>query len=163
MFPVNVPKTNRAQKWRPMSLLLAALFSLAMSGCGNGLADVSGQVTLDGHPLRAEPGKVRVTIQFQPASGVGPTAIGLADENGNYVLGTGSQTGIPPGDYLVACSAGEILSDAVPHGKMIARPITDSKYANAKTSGLRFTVQSGSNEFNIPLQSQAKKPLKTGG
>lgn len=106
---------------------------------------------------------MRVTVQFQPVSGAGTTAIGLADENGNYTLGTGSKTGIPPGDYLVTCSASELVRskknpDATPGGRLI----TDPKYANAKTSGLKCTVQPGKNEFNISLQKAPKTALRTG-
>ena len=32
------------------------------------------------------------SVRFQPANGVGPSAVGLADENGNYMLATGSQS-----------------------------------------------------------------------
>ena len=42
------------------------------------------------------------------------------------------------------------------------RHITDPKYANAKTSGLKCTVQSGKNEFNIPLQKPPKTAPRTG-
>jgi hypothetical protein len=123
-----------------------------LAGCGDGLARVSGHVTLDGQPLRAQPGKVRVSIKFQPASGEGPVAIGLADENAAYTLGTGSRTGVLPGDYLVACSAGETLSS----GPSLGREITDPKYGDVKTSGLRCTVHSGHNEFDIAVTSPAK-------
>jgi hypothetical protein len=137
-------------------LLVSGLLLVAVSGCGDGLAKVSGQVTLDGQPLRAEPGKIRVSIRFQPADGVGPVAVGLADENGNYTLGTGSKTGIVPGDYLVTCSASETLKNQ----KALARELTDPRYGDVKTSGLRFTVQSGRNQFDIPLTSSAKTPKR---
>ena len=42
------------------------------------------------------------------------------------------------------------------------RAITDPKYASAKTSGLKFTVQPGKNEFNIPLTSPPKSPARPG-
>jgi hypothetical protein len=126
---------------------------LVLSGCGNGLAKVSGQVTLDGQPLHAGKGDVRVTVQFQPADGMGANAVGLADENGNYKIATGSQTGIRPGDYLVTCSVSTLGRGG---------PVADPKYANAKTSGLRVTIQPGKNEFNIPLQSPPKSAQRTG-
>jgi hypothetical protein len=127
-----------------------------LSGCGNGLAQVSGQVTLDGQPLRGGAGDIRVTVQFQPTSGVGSTAIGLADEDGNYSLATGSQDGIPPGEYLVTCTASELLPATAASSTRGSRRISDPKYANAKTSGLSFTVQPGKNTFDIPLTSPAK-------
>jgi hypothetical protein len=115
---------------------------------------------MDGQPLRGGP-DMRVTIQFQPANGVGSNAVGLADENGNYVLGTGSQKGIPPGDYFVACSANELVRTKDSNTVQGSRTLADPKYANAKTSGLKFTVQPGKNEFNIPLESP-KTPARRG-
>jgi hypothetical protein len=140
-----------------IALLLPAL-SVALTGCGDGLAKVSGKVTLDGQPLRAEPGKLRISIKFQPESGTGPVAMGLADENGNYTLGTGSKTGILPGEYLVTCSAGETLTGQ----KSLGREITDSKYGNAKTSGLHCTVKPGSNKYDISVTSAPKTAKQPG-
>ncbi|HEX3601615.1 MAG TPA: hypothetical protein VHU84_15795 [Lacipirellulaceae bacterium] len=142
-------------------LLAAPLFLATLIGCGNGLARVSGQVTLDGQPLRAG-SDTRVTVKFQPASGTGPTGVGLVDENGIYSLSTGSQNGLPPGDYLIACSGSQLIKAAGSNAVQGARRITDPKYDNPSTSGLKFTVQSGKNEFNIPLQSAPKTASHAG-
>ncbi|HEY4234111.1 MAG TPA: hypothetical protein VGM76_11835 [Lacipirellulaceae bacterium] len=135
---------------------------LALSGCGNDLAQVSGQITVDGQALHGGSGDVRVTVKFQPVSGFGADAMGIADENGNYFLGTGSKTGIPPGDYYVTCSASELIRTKGTNAVQGGRALTDPKYANAKTSGLKFTVQPGNNEFNIPLASPAKTSSRPG-
>lgn len=136
-------------KWlqRMAALCGILLFGATLSGCGNGLAQVNGLVTLDGQPLQGGAGDTRVTVEFHPASGIGTVSIGLADENGQYALGTGAETGIPPGEYLVSCSASRL----VPGGG--ARRITDPKFANTKTSGLTCSVAPGDNEFNIALSS----------
>lgn len=144
------------------SYAAAVLMCVAISGCGNGLAQVSGLVTVDDQPLHGGNGNVRVTVQFQPANGVGPTAMGLADENGIYKLSTGSQNGIPPGDYLVSCAAEELVTNKNTRGVTGARQITDPKYASVKTSGLKFTVQAGKNELNIPLKSGPKGAQRPG-
>ena len=141
----------RLQRVFVLSAMCAAL--LAICGCGNGLAQVSGLVTLDGQPLHGGKGDTRVTVQFQPVDGVGANAVGLADDEGNYKIATGSQGGIRPGDYYVTCSVSTLKAGA---------PVADPKYVNAKTSGLKFTVQSGKNEFNIPLQSAQRKSPRTG-
>jgi len=141
--------------WRIAGGLSTVAICLVISGCGSGLARVSGQVTMDGEPLRGGSGNVRVTVQFQPANGVGSTAIGLADENGNYALATGSQAGIPPGDYLITCTAVELVQPKNASFAAGSRRITDPKYANANTSGLSFTVQPGKNQFDIPLTGPA--------
>lgn len=126
---------------------------MTLSGCGNGLAQVSGQVTLDGQPIRGGKGDTRVTVQLQPADGIGATAVGLADENGNYKIATGSQAGIKPGDYYVSCAVSTLG---------VAGPIADPKFANTKTSGLKLNVQPGKNEYNIPLHSPPKKSPRAG-
>jgi hypothetical protein len=146
---------------RYAAILLASCVVCVLSGCGSGLARVSGQVTLDGQPLRGG-GDVRATVKFQPASGAGPAAMALVDENGNYSLTTGSQKGIPPGDYLVVCSASQLVKVVGSNAAQGARRITDPKYDNPSASGLRFTVQSGKNEFNIPLQSPSKTTPRAG-
>ncbi len=153
-----MPNLTLEKTCRLSSLLCALFATLVVVGCGSGLAQVSGVVTVDGQPLRGGAGDTRVTVEFQPASGVGTTAIGLADENGVYILGTGAKTGIPPGEYVVTCSASRLIPGPSGTGAAGARRITDPKYGNAKTSGLKFSVQPGNNEFNIELQSPP--PLK---
>ena len=54
---------------------------------------------------------MRVTCSSSPRMASDQTAIGLADENGNYKLATGSQDGIQPGDYFVSCSAEEHVTN----------------------------------------------------
>jgi hypothetical protein len=88
--------------------------------------------------------------------------MGLADENGNYTLSTGSKIGILPGDYLVSCAGEELVTNKSTGGVTGARQITDPKYASAKTSGLRFAVQAGKNELNIPLKSPPKTARRPG-
>jgi hypothetical protein len=129
----------------------AALMLLALTGCGSGLAEVSGVVTVDGQPLRGG-SDVRATVCFQPTTGGGLTAVGLLDENGVYRLSSGSQEGVLPGEYLVTCSATQLVRG--PDGSAAGgRRITNPVYANAKTSGLKFTVEPGSNEFNLTLNA----------
>jgi hypothetical protein len=156
------PAHARLNLWQFAAVLSVAALCPGLLGCGNGLAQVLGQVTVDGQPLHGGNGDIRVTVKFQPVSGSGSIAIGIVDENGKYTLGTGSQNGIPPGEYFVTCSASELVrakgSDAVQGG----RQITDPRYSNAKTSGLKFTVQPGKNEFNIPLQSPPKSASRSG-
>lgn len=136
------------------AFVAVSLFVLTVSGCGSGLARVSGVVTLDGQPLRGGNG-VRATVYFQPASGTGAAAAGILDENGKYSLSSGSQRGVAPGEYLVTCMATQIIPAKDPGGTPSGRRITPQKYANARTSGFQLTVQPGNNEFNLPLTSVA--------
>jgi hypothetical protein len=145
-------KPTLTSAWQLLSVVAVVSLLCAASGCGDGLAQVSGVVTLDGQPLHGGSGDTRITVQFQPAGGLGSTAIGLADESGRYTLATGSKTGIPPGEYLVSCSASQLTPG---NGQTAGgvRAIVDRKYANAKTSWLSFTVVPGQNECNIALAS----------
>jgi hypothetical protein len=141
--------------------LLIAFSLVSLVGCGGNLADVSGAVTLDGQPLRS--GRdIRTTVVFQPISGSAIGAVGLVDESGRYQLSTGSKKGAVPGDYTVTCTSTQIIPSKTPGGAGSGRSITDPKYANAKTSGFQFTVQSGSNEFNIPLESRPGERRRAG-
>lgn len=127
--------------------------SLALlTGCGSSLSQVSGVVTLDGEPLRGSE-QIQGTVFFQPASGDGTSAAGLVDEQGNYFISSGSQEGVVPGEYVVTISATEIVPSKAPGGTPTGKRISDPKYASAKTSGLRFTVLEGSNEFDISIES----------
>ena len=147
---------------RFVELTFASSLCIALAGCGNGLAQVSGVVTLDGQPIHGGSGDTRVTVQFQPASGTGSTAIGLADEHGVYAMSTGSQNGIPPGEYVVTCSASQLVASKLSEGQRGVRQISDAKFANSKTSGLRCTVQPGKNEFNISVSSPPKSASRPG-
>jgi len=132
--------------------------AMVANGCGNDLAQVTGVVTVDGQPLRGG-GDVRVTVIFQPSTGNGRVAVGLANADGEYRLSSGSEQGVVPGDYVVTCSAIELVR--TPGGGAAgARAITDPSYANSRTSGFRFTVQPGKNEFDLALDSRAGAPAR---
>jgi hypothetical protein len=142
---------------RLAGLIALSIVAITLSGCGSNLSHVTGLVTLDGAPLRGS-NDVRATVYFQPVSGNGTTAIGLLDENGRYRLSSGSQEGAAPGKYFVTCSAAQLIRSQ--DGRAAGgRRITNLKYANAKTSGLKFSVQPGSNEFDIRLESRPSQAV----
>lgn len=138
----------------PRAACSILVMSVALTGCGNGLSSVSGDLTLDDQPL-AGSDRVRATIMFYPESGGAPAAA-LADESGGYVLSTGAQDGLAPGNYLVIVSATESSPPAVAGGTPSKRVLTPEKYANPKQSGLRAEVKPGRNTFNFDLKSDAK-------
>src|SRR5690349_19597689 len=82
------------------TVLAISAASLVLSGCGNGLAKVSGKVTIDGQPVDGSKGNAFVMVQFVPVGGKGANGAGLADENGRYTVATGSQAGVWPGEYF---------------------------------------------------------------
>ena len=80
-----------------------------VSGCGQknpfGTVKVTGKVLVDNSPMG------QVTVSFQPASGNGMTAVGLTDNEGNFVLTTGGApfgSGAVPGEYNVTFSKTEV-------------------------------------------------------
>jgi hypothetical protein len=128
---------------------------VATSGCGNGLARVSGQVTLDDQPL-AGGQDVRGTVYFYPEAGTGAPAVGLLDSSGKYSLNTGTKKGIKPGAYKVTISATRIIAASQAGEAPSGRPITPRHYADPAKSGFRVDVSKGSNTFDFALESNAK-------
>jgi hypothetical protein len=119
-------------------------------GCGGAYdASVVGLVTLDGNALPTG------SISFVPVKG-GPQAYAMVDAAGNYEVFTGREAGLPPGEYAVAIVARK-ASTQMSAGNGPPPPgeqITPKRYASADTSGLKYTVDAGSNEINIELNSQ---------
>lgn len=121
-----------------------------MAGCGGSsyeleTATVSGTVTIDGQPLSS--GYVYVLASK------GRMAKGIIQEDGSFVLGTydsddGAQVGTHP-----------VIVVPVPVDEGAPRPDRNSitlprKYTNARTSGLRVTVEPGdANRLELDLQS----------
>lgn len=140
--------TNRIVK-RLAYCNLALLFVSLLTGCGNDLASVEGQVTLNGQPLAGGP-QLQGIVQFVPENG-GPTATAYLDEAGRYELSSGSRRGTKPGRYLVAVSATKIIPAATPGGAASGRPATPPHYANPKESGFVADVEPGANTFDFAL------------
>lgn len=136
--------------------LIAALALVSMTvGCGNGLADVRGLVTVEGESLTGGD-DVRGTIYFYPEGGTGAPAVGILDSEGRYRISTGTKTGVAPGAYAVSISATRIVQSE--GGTPSGRPITDRKFADPRQSGLRVEVGPGSNEFDFDVEKV--KPVK---
>lgn len=132
---------------------VAALGLFLAIGCGGNVAKVTGTVSVDGQPLLGSD-TVRVTVMFFPESS-GALAAAKIDERGTYVLSTGSQEGLVPGNYSVTISAKEITATAT-SGSPSARDLVAPDYGNPKTSGLKAEVKPGSNTFDFDLKSDSK-------
>jgi hypothetical protein len=121
-----------------------------VAGCG-GVYDssVTGVVTLNSATLNGG------TVKFSP-EGAGPSAYGPIDTSGNYTIMTGREEGLPSGRYIVTVVANQ---PSIPNANpslppMPGKPITPAWYRSADSSPLRFTVEPGSNEINLDLNSQ---------
>ena len=134
-------------RWRRANLLVALA---ALLGCGASQPTLSGIVTLDGAPLAG------ANLSFIPV-GSGAGAAATTGTDGSYEVRTGSGEGLAAGDYIVTVSA---------NGPPVTRPgsdlplpgklLTPKKYSTSQTSDLRASVQTGANELNFELKSDAK-------
>ncbi|WP_197525088.1 hypothetical protein [Botrimarina hoheduenensis] len=134
-------------------MVLGFLPVLAFStGCGNGLARLEGQVSLDGEPLRAVD-DIRGTVMFQPV-GEGAIATAKVDESGRYTVNTGSKHGIMPGDYRVMVKAVRIIPPKDQYSMPSSSMITPAKFAKPDQSNLTVSVEPGSNEYDIAITAK---------
>ncbi len=129
-----------------------AIVLVSGTGCGNGLATVTGAVTLDGAPL-AGGGETRAMVYLYPEGGTGAPAVGLLNPEGVYSISTGTQDGVKPGAYLVSISASRLVGQDIPGAPRSAKRITPAKYADPRQSGLRVDVAAGANKYDFALES----------
>lgn len=147
---------------RPRFMLSLLLLCLPIvSGCGNGLASVRGEVSLDGEPLKGG-GDVRAMVYLYPEGGSGAPAVGLVDESGKYSVTTGTKEGVEPGSYLVSISASQLVGEEKVGVPRAGRRITPPHYADPRQSDLRVEVAPGSNEFDFALDSTTAKRRSAG-
>jgi hypothetical protein len=137
---------------RRIIALTMLLGTPALAGCGNGLASVSGTITLDGKPVQGGP-QMDASVSFIREDGRGAASAGTIDESGHYRLMTGAQAGVEPGSYLVGVAAKQIIPPAKPDGMPQAKLITPRKYAIVTESGFRADVKPGSNTLDFALSS----------
>jgi hypothetical protein len=130
---------------------LTAIVLCFAVGCGGSESSVSGTISIDGKPLVGSE-TIRATVMFYPESNGAPAAAKL-DTNGTYSVSTGSQAGLPPGNYLVAISAREITGPTGA-GPTSMRDLAALTYADPKISGLKAEVKPGRNTINFDLKSQ---------
>jgi hypothetical protein len=141
---------NPERKGNPFASFVVGMMLLVVVGCGGPFdSSVTGVVTLDGKVVP------RGTVSFQPKAG-GPAAYARIEESGSYVVRTGREEGLPPGDYYVTVSANEpptVEQTAQGGPPPPGKPITPAWYRTRNTSGLSFVVEPGANEINLELTS----------
>jgi hypothetical protein len=110
------------------------------------MARVTGKVSYQGKPV------IKGSVVFV-ATGNTRNATGQLDPNGYYKLQTETAgDGAELGDYQVTVYAhDEQVLQYTPTVPVKVERRSPEKYENPKTSGLKSTVKSGSNEFNFPL------------
>jgi hypothetical protein len=134
----------------------------ALAGCGgaggDGLAPVSGTVTIDGKPGDG------AAVAFLPDAGTpGNGGTALADSTGHYDIQTPQgKKGLPPGKYKVTVSYrrnkdGSAPDPNVPPIESTATELLPPKYSSAEKTELAATVGPEAKPFDYKLQSAKKK------
>jgi hypothetical protein len=156
------------------AILLTILTSVCLTGCGESgpeLASVSGKLTKGGQPLAS------VSVTFSPSAG-GPSSAAQTDAEGRFVLVSQSgKAGAVLGEHKVTLqhveTSGSDSADPMARmkammdarggsgqnqgGRSSAAPtyeksdVVPEEYTSATKTPLKYTVSSGSNEFDIPL------------
>ena len=132
------------------SRLLVVLCTTAASvGCGGTYeARVSGTVRLDGKQLE------RGVVTYHP-QGHGPTAYGVINRHGKYVVMTGREYGITPGNYDVTVVSNDLPERRPGHSgpPPAGKRLTSEQLSDKETTNLHYTVVAGSNEINLDLNT----------
>jgi hypothetical protein len=108
-------------------------------------------VYLDEKPLQL--GATRAgMVTFYPSQGA--AAYGTLAADGTYLLNTGSEEGLKPGEYRVTVMATDNPPAAAPGlAPPVGTPITPAKYSRKETTDLVVTVESGVNTIDLRMQS----------
>jgi hypothetical protein len=133
---------------RPAFWLLLAVLLLCTS-CGGGLSEVRGKVLYQGKPIKG------AVVAFHPKGDTSITAIhptGVTDEEGNFTLSSGTQSGAPTGDYVVTIVWPETNVATKPQMGFSETPadVPDrlkGRYADQSKSRLTVVVKTGTNQL----------------
>jgi hypothetical protein len=102
-------------------------------------------VTYRGQPLNTG------TVTLHPQS-EGPIGIGSVGEDGRYQVVTGTESGLPPGDYLVTVVANGPMPEPTPDDPEPLPPsLIPARFTAKQTSGLSYTVVAGDNVYDVEL------------
>jgi hypothetical protein len=145
-----------------LGVILILTLTIQASGCGGAskrppLAKVSGKVLYNGEPLG------NATVVFQLADGSAPRrSEGLTDADGSFTLTTyNTDDGAIIGSNIVTVSkkgggTGQRVMTPADLAAMGGAPPSEDqlpeKFADPKTSGLKYEVEAGKNEFEIALK-----------
>jgi hypothetical protein len=126
----------------PIVLCFLSVF-VFLSGCGSQFGNVTGQVTMDGKPLK------NITVRFEDEGG--SATIARTDDAGKYVLRYAlDQTGAPIGKHKVTIFTAAPVTEGT--GDRAPPEIVPAKY-NTKST-LVHEVKSGNQVINFELSSK---------
>lgn len=140
--------------------------AFVLGGCGSPRASVTGKVTFEGKPLTSKQSGLVVAF----SGGDGQPVIAPVAADGNYAA-TGVMHGMnrisvywlpPPGmnpasqrksDNVQSPQPGHETPAVTANTQPIKGPIPE-RYADPNTSSLKYTVNAGSNTYDIDLKKQ---------
>jgi len=149
-----LPRTTRLKSAHRQFLGAVCLLAVACSaiGCGGDpdvgkVVAVSGQVFVGAEPLRGTQGTITFVPDLSKGNSTTVQPTGTLDDDGNYTLYYAQgKKGAPLGWYKIQVSAAHLgpgmqmpRPKGVP-GASKVKPTINSKFANAKTSGLEVEV-----------------------
>jgi hypothetical protein len=124
-----------------------------LSGCGGPAEDlvpVTGQVTLDGKPLKVG------SVSFRPDAARGNTSLhhptSEIDAEGSYTLVSAGKKGAPPSWYRVLVFADENVQPGTPAHPVAPRWLVPAHYTDEKTTPLSVEVVAGPAEGAYDLK-----------
>lgn len=124
---------------------------LAVAGCGQGVGQVTGHLTIDGQP--APPGLI---LEFQPQTRESSPSYGRTDATGRFeVWKNGTTKGVAPGASLVRISIPSPDTSGRGPPKLPAeleKLTIPARYGTA--SELRFDIKSGSQVIDIDIATK---------
>lgn len=143
-----------------MGYVLLAMVGVLSCGCTDHppLYPVTGKVMFsDGTPLTVGGGVMFQSINTQDAK-ITLDATGLINEDGTFEMSTGDLgPGVAAGEYRALVRAARDIEK----NPMYPPPSIDPRFNRFQTSGLKFTVTEGENDFTIvvePPTGQSRLP-----
>lgn len=142
------PRFQRSATTLAVSIALITA-GLTLSGCDSGpqMGRVSGKITYKDQPVP------KGTVTLIPVDPKGRNATGNIMSDGTYAVQTENPNdGALVGEYLVAItSRDEELLDYIPKKRTAPKRHIPEKYESPQSSGLKATVNPGSNTINFTL------------
>jgi predicted lysophospholipase L1 biosynthesis ABC-type transport system permease subunit len=142
-----------AATMRPARLIVLVTLAILASGCGSGLAPISGQLKWkDGSPAKELAGGQVVFEQEEKRT----SSIGVIQAEGTFQMMTVNPgDGVPVGHHKVAIL--EHRPNANAAGTQLVPARLDLKYADLNSSGLEVDVKPGKNEISFTLDRAAAR------
>lgn len=142
-------RPNRIIGWRCIHGTVAMCLLVTAAGCGDGLGQVRGRLTIDGKPAPAG-----LILEFQPQSKAGPPSYGRTDGDGAFELWqSGNKKGLAIGTSLVRISIPPVDTSGPGRPPALADElrtlVIPDRYNTA--SNVTFDIKQGTQNIDIDV------------